>query len=165
MVAYIGLGSNQDHPQEQVRRAICELDALPESRVAACSSLYWSRPLGPQNQAPYINAVAVLQTALRAESLLRGLQKIESAHGRVRGAQRWGPRTLDLDLLLYDALTQQTEFLTLPHPGLPEREFVLYPLLEVAGGDLQIPKLGPLQRLLAHCPRRGLKRLESDAQD
>jgi 2-amino-4-hydroxy-6-hydroxymethyldihydropteridine diphosphokinase len=93
------------------------------------------------------------------------LQTIEAEHGRVRGTQRWGPRTLDLDLLLYDELELQSERLTLPHPAIPQREFVLYPLLEVAGGNLRIPRLGALQRLVAGCPRRGLERLEGNAPD
>ena len=163
-VAYIGLGSNLDHPEDQVRQAFLELAALPGSHIVACSGLYRSRPLGPQDQPPYINAVAVLETVLSPQRLLAALQGIESAHGRVRTEQRWGPRPLDLDLLLYGALECHTERLTVPHPGLPQRDFVLYPLLEVAGGDLRIPRLGSLQSLVAQCPSRGLERLQDDVQ-
>jgi len=152
-------------PENQVRGAFQALDALPESRVVARSSLYRSRPLGPQDQPQYINAVVAVETILGPQRLLAGLQAIEAAHGRVRGGQRWGPRTLDLDLLLYGELELQTERLILPHPALPQRDFVLYPLLEVAGGNLQIPSLGALRRLLANCPRRGLERLKGNAQD
>jgi len=156
--AYIGLGSNLDDPAAQVRRALDALVRLPDSRLHSHSSLYHSAPLGPADQPDYVNAVAALDTDLDAHALLHALQAIETAQGRVRGDQRWGPRTLDLDLLLYgDAVIDDAE-LTVPHPGLPVRAFVLYPLMEIVPG-LTVPGRGSLQELVARCPRDGLARL------
>ncbi len=156
--AYIGLGSNLDHPATHVRQALEDLSALPDSHLAAASALYASAPMGPADQPDYVNAVAALDTGLDAHALLRALQGIEAAHGRVRGPQRWGPRTLDLDLLLFGDAVIDDEDLSVPHPGLPERDFVLYPLSEIAP-DLIVPGQGSLGELLARCPRDGLKRL------
>lgn len=147
--AYIGLGSNLHDPRAQVERAFSELSALPSSRLSARSSLYRARPLGPSDQPDYVNAVAELRTLLAPVDLLRGLQQIEVAHGRVRGPERWGPRTLDLDLLLYGQRTIQLPELTVPHAGLAQRAFVLLPLLELAGPALQIPGRGRLGDLAA----------------
>lgn len=130
--AYIGLGSNLDTPVAQLRRALGELDALPASRLVAHSSLYSNPPMGPADQPAYVNAVAALRTSLAPLALLDALQALEQAHGRVRGPQRWGPRTLDLDLLLFDDLVRACPRLTLPHPGLAERAFVVLPLMEIA---------------------------------
>lgn len=160
--AFIGLGSNLDDPLRQVRTALAELAELPSSRVSAVSSLYRSVPLQgpgvPQDQPDYINAVARLESALTAEALLDALQAIEARHGRVRGSAHWGPRTLDLDILLYGDLRIDTPRLRVPHPGLAERNFVLQPLAEIAP-DLDIPGQGPLRELLARCPRTELERL------
>jgi len=157
--AFIGLGSNLNDPERQLRRACRELESLPHSRGRGCSSLYRSRPLGPQNQPDFVNAVVELSTALAPQQLLRQLQRIESSHGRVRSGERWGPRPLDLDLLLFGERIIRTPSLTVPHPGLTERAFVLYPLLEVAGPALQIPGRGPLGPLVAACDRGGLRKL------
>lgn len=148
--AYIGLGSNLENPQAQVTQAIGTLAALPGSRCLAVSSLYRSPPMGPQGQADYVNAVMSLQTALSALDLLDCLQSIEQQQGRVRGAERWGPRTLDLDLLLYGEQSFDLPRLKIPHPGLHERSFVLYPLYEIAP-TLVIPGHGALKTLLQHC--------------
>lgn len=164
VVAYVALGSNLQGPETQVSRALVELDGLPQSRCLGHSSLYRSAPLvtdtdEPQVQPDYINAVAALETGLTPNSLLQALQELENRHGRVRG-RRWGPRTLDLDLLLYGQMTIESEALTIPHPGLYERNFVLYPLAEVAaalGEQVDVPGRGPLQELLRHCPRNGLE--------
>lgn len=153
---YIALGANLDDPPGQVRRALAELAALPGLRALHVSPLYRSAPLGPPDQPPYINAVAGADTELAPLALLDALQAVEQAHGRVRG-ERWGPRTLDLDLLLYDALQLRSARLTLPHPGLHERAFVLYPLRDIAP-DLDVPGHGPLSALLARCPPTGLER-------
>ncbi len=158
--AYIGLGSNLDDPLRQVRSALAELAALPESALVARSSLYRSAPMGPPEQPDYVNAVAVLDTRLEPLPLLEALQSLEAAHGRVRGPQRWGPRSLDLDLLLYGTQRLHDPRLSVPHPGLPERNFVLYPLSEVAP-DLQVPGYGPLRDLLARCSAAGLRRLDA----
>jgi 2-amino-4-hydroxy-6-hydroxymethyldihydropteridine diphosphokinase len=157
--AYVGLGSNLGDPVAQLRGALAALGAMPGSRVVARSALYRNPPMGPQNQPEYVNAVAALLTTLTAGGLLRALQQIESDCGRVRGGQRWGPRTLDLDLLLYGDLQLASDELTLPHPGLASRPFVLVPLSEVAPA-LRLPR-GPLiASLVAAAGDGGLRRLE-----
>lgn len=156
---FIGIGSNLDSPIEQVTRAIDELGRVVASRLIARSSLYASSPMGPSEQPDYINAVAQLRTGLAPLPLLDELLAIEGAHGRVRGTERWGPRTLDLDLLLYGDWRIDSERLTVPHPGLHEREFVLYPLQELMG-DIDVPGRGRLRTLVRCCPRGELKRLE-----
>lgn len=131
---YIGLGSNLAGPVEQVRAALGALAAVPESRLAGHSALYRSPPMGPPGQPDYVNAVAALDTDLGPEALLDALQAIETDQGRRRDGERWGPRTLDLDLLLYGDRTLTTPRLTLPHPGVAERAFVLVPLCELEPG-------------------------------
>ena len=158
VMAWVGLGSNLEQPREQVRRALVELTSLPDTLLIATSSLYRSAPMGPQDQPAYINAVARLETRLSAEALLDALQAIESAHGRVRNGEHWGPRTLDLDILLYGSECIATARLTVPHPGIAERNFVLYPLTEI-DPDLEIPGLEPLHVLLGRCPTEGLERV------
>jgi 2-amino-4-hydroxy-6-hydroxymethyldihydropteridine diphosphokinase len=157
--AYLGLGSNLDHPLRQLRQALRELDGLARVRLVRVSSLYRSTPMGPAGQPDYLNAVAALDTSLDAEALLVLLQGIEEFHHRVRG-ERWGPRTLDLDLLLYGNEGIETEHLRVPHAGLHERNFVLYPLAEIAPPDLEVPGLGSLKELLARTPDTGLLRLD-----
>ena len=157
--AYIGLGSNLEQPAEQVRRGLRALAKIPGCRLRTHSRSYLSRPLGPQDQPAYVNAVAELCTGLAPLELLDRLQALELAQGRTRG-QRWGPRTLDLDLLLYGDLRIESPRLQVPHPGLSEREFVLYPLMEIAGPDLTVPGLGRLGELVARCPRNGLEPLD-----
>ena len=149
--AFIGLGSNLQQPRQQVLDALDELDCIPESWLECHSSLYSSAPMGPQDQPDYINAVAALRTALPALELLDALQAIEQAHARVR-YQRWGPRTLDLDLLLYGQDIMKTPRLTLPHPGIAERAFVLLPLVECRP-EIRIPGLGSAAQLLQQCPK------------
>lgn len=160
VTAYIGLGSNLGDPPSRIRGALADLAGLPQTRLLQTSSLYRSLPLGPPDQPDYVNAVAALDTALAPEALLDALQALEAQHGRARDGQRWGPRTLDLDLLLYGDRQLTTPRLTMPHPGLPQRAFVLYPLAEIAP-DLQVPGLGSVQALLAHCPRAGLELMET----
>lgn len=150
VTAYVGIGSNQEQPIRQVRSAMAELAALPGSSLRATSRLYRSAPLGPASQPDYINAAVALDTALPAEKLLAELQAVERRHGRVRAAVRWGPRSLDLDLLLYGDATLNTADLTVPHPGVSERLFVLYPLADIAP-DLDVPGHGPVATLLARC--------------
>lgn len=130
-LAWIGLGSNLDVPSAHVERALDELDGLPLTRRRDASSLYATRPVGPADQPDFINAVARLETRLSPLALLDQLQALEQRHGRVRG-QRWGPRTLDLDLLLFDEQHLVTPRLTLPHPEMTRRAFVLVPLAEIA---------------------------------
>ncbi len=143
--AYIGLGSNPDQPVSQLRRALKELDDVHHSRLAATSGLYRSAPMGPAGQPDYVNAVALLETRLAPLALLDALQAIEQRHGRLR-RQRWGPRTLDLDLLLYGDAVIASSRLTVPHPGLHERSFVLTPLAEIAP-KLRVPGHGSVAAL------------------
>jgi len=159
VTAYIGLGSNLDDPKHHIRGAMEALARLPNTTLIRPSSLYRSAPMGPQDQPEYVNAVAALQTSLSPWELMAALQAIERQHGRVRGAVKWGPRTLDLDLLLYGDMKIHETALTVPHPGLPERPFVLYPLAEIAPG-LEIPGKGSLEALLQSCPLHGLARLD-----
>ncbi len=129
--AFIGLGANLDDPRDQVQRALGELARLPQSTLVARSSLWHSAPVGYANQPAFVNAVARLETGLSADALLDELQKVESAHGRARSFAN-APRTLDLDLLLYGEEVRASPRLTLPHPRMHERAFVLNPLLEIA---------------------------------
>lgn len=158
--AYVGLGSNLDDPVRQVRNALAELARLPRTHLVASSSLYRSPPMGPPDQPDFVNAVAGLLTTLSPEELLHATQAIEDAHGRRRGAPRWGPRTLDLDLLLYGELRRTDAALTLPHAGLAERPFVLIPLLELAPG-LRLPGGPPIARLAAAAGDGGVARLDA----
>ncbi|MDX9873673.1 MAG: 2-amino-4-hydroxy-6-hydroxymethyldihydropteridine diphosphokinase [Spongiibacteraceae bacterium] len=135
--AFIGLGSNLQQPAEQLRRALAALRTLPGTQLGAISSFYGNPAIGPGEQPDYVNAVAELHTTLEPMALLRRLQAIELAHGRVR-TERWGARTLDLDLLLYDQQVIDEPDLTVPHPRLTERDFVLVPLAEIAP-DLRLP--------------------------
>ena len=155
---FIALGSNQADPVAQVTRAFDELQRLPQSRLLGRSSLYRSAPLGPQDQPPFINAVALLDTLLTPDALLDALQEIEQRAGRVRKAERWGPRILDLDLLLYANRIIDTPRLQVPHYHMHARSFVLYPLAELAP-DLTMPDGTPLSNLLDACPAAGLQRL------
>jgi len=145
--AYIGLGSNLDQPVRQLRAALHELQNLPETRLIRHSSLYESSPLGPPDQPDYVNAVAMLATSLDAQSLLDQLQAVEQRHGRERG-EHWGPRTLDLDLLLFGEDRINSPRLQVPHPQMLRRAFVLVPLFELAP-DLVLPGLGPLADAMA----------------
>jgi len=145
--AYVGLGSNLNSPIQQVKQALSTLKAVPNTKLISHSSLYQSAPMGPQDQPNYINAAAALDTTLDADTLLTALQSIESQQGRVRDGHRWGPRTLDMDLLLYGEVQQKSIRLTLPHPALHLRGFVLVPLNEIAP-SLIVPGLGKLQKIM-----------------
>ncbi len=160
---YIGLGSNLEQPMQQLRAALAALEELPHTRFDAVSSFYASDPLGPPDQPRYVNAVAALDTALLPLELLDALQRIEQQQGRVRKAQRWGPRTLDLDILLFGDRQLNDERLTVPHYHMHARPFVLYPLAEIAPG-LHLPDGRPLSTLLDQCPFQGLERLAAAPQ-
>ena len=159
VTAYIGLGSNLSKPVEQIRSARSACAALPGVQELAFSSLYASPPMGPKDQPDYVNAVMAVSTDLSALSLLHGLQRIEHEHGRDRSGGRWVARTLDLDLLLFGEQSMNTQELTIPHPGLGVRAFVLYPLFEIAP-DLMVPTLGHIADLVQKCPLNGLKRID-----
>ncbi|QSR36599.1 2-amino-4-hydroxy-6-hydroxymethyldihydropteridine diphosphokinase [Marinobacterium iners] len=155
--AWIGLGSNLEDPLAQVSTALQELRLLPDTTLAARSSLYRSDPVGPPGQPDYINAVAALDTRLEPEALLDALQAIEQMHQRVRKIH-WGPRTLDLDLLLYGDQVISTPRLTVPHAYMTERNFVLWPLAELEP-ELILPDGRPLNTLLQHCPLGTLEKI------
>ncbi len=155
---YIGLGSNLAAPVKQIEAARLAIAQLERVNEVAFSSLYGSPPMGPQDQPDYINAVMAIRTVLSALDLLRRLQVIENQQGRIRN-ERWGARTLDLDILLYGEQQIHSAELIVPHVGIAERAFVLYPLQEIAGDHLLIPGKGLLKDLLACCPLAGLQRL------
>lgn len=158
LLAYIGIGSNLANPVAQVQEAIAELEVIPDSILIARSSLYSSKPMGPSAQPDYVNAVVALDTVLSPQALLQILQTIERRQGRERTAEKWGPRTIDLDLLLYGGKVIKTGGLTVPHPGLHERDFVLVPLEEIAG-DINIPGRGTLKAFLLRCENHSPRRL------
>lgn len=157
--AYIGLGSNLDGPEARVGRAMEALAALPLCRLVARSSLWRTPPVGPVAQPPFINAVAGLLTQLPPMDLLQQLLGIERAAGRQR-EQRWGPRTLDLDLLVHGTAQLDVPGLHLPHPEMHRRAFVLYPLAELAP-DLWVPGRGRVAALRAGTDATGLERLDT----
>ncbi len=146
-LAYIAIGSNLASPLEQVNAAVQALGEIPQSRIVAVSSFYRTPPLGPQDQPDYLNAAVVLDTALNAETLLDNTQRIELQRGRVRKAERWGPRTLDLDIMLFGDEVINTERLTVPHYDMKNRGFMLWPLFEVAP-NLIFPDDIPLKSIL-----------------
>jgi 2-amino-4-hydroxy-6-hydroxymethyldihydropteridine diphosphokinase len=154
---YIGVGSNLDQPVQQVLDAKQALQQLPETDLIKFSTLYVSSPMGPQDQPNYVNAVAMLQTTLSAHQLLEHLQAIETQQGRVR-KHHWGARTLDLDILLYGDQQINTADLVIPHAGITQRAFVLYPLQEIAS-KLDIPGHGKLAGLLNACSANGIRKL------
>ena len=142
----VGLGSNLDGPARQIGTAFDMLEAIVQTRVVARSALYRSSPLGGIEQPDFVNAAALLETALGVREFLEQLQEIERARGRERGEIHWGPRVLDLDLLAYGGLSIDEPGLTVPHPGIAVRNFVLLPLREIAP-DFEIPGLGRVREL------------------
>lgn len=156
--AYVGVGSNLDEPRAQVLSACERLRQLPGCRAVLASGLYQSRPFGPIAQPDFVNAVAGLLTQLNAARLLEELRAIERAMGRPAQHPRWGPRVIDLDLLCFGRERRTEPTLTLPHPGIVERNFVLYPLAEIAP-DLDLPGLGRVAELKERVTAEGLTRL------
>jgi 2-amino-4-hydroxy-6-hydroxymethyldihydropteridine diphosphokinase len=142
-----------------VEQALREIAALPAVSLLAASPLYRSRPMGPQDQPDFINAAACLETVRPPMRLLAELQRLEAAHGRQRHGERWGPRPLDLDLLIFGLARINTSNLTVPHPGLAVRNFVLYPLADIAPRDLRVPGYGRLDALLARVDGDDLEKL------
>ncbi len=147
-VAYIAIGSNLASPLEQVNAALKALGDIPESHILTVSSLYRTPPLGPQDQPDYLNAAVALETSLAPEELLNHTQRIELQQGRVRKAERWGPRTLDLDIMLFGNEVINTERLTVPHYDMKNRGFMLWPLFEIAP-ELVFPD-GEMLRQILH---------------
>ena len=159
---FIGLGANLNDPQQQIIDALNCIKLIPRSSLIQYSSLYGSKPLGPTEQPQYVNAVALIETTLPPVKFLKALQAIEIQQGRVRKAQRWGARTLDLDIILFGQLAIETEQLTVPHYHFHQREFVLYPLAEIKP-KLVLPDGQPLTLLLEKTPRNGLTLLRDSA--
>lgn len=158
-LAYIGIGSNLDEPRRHVEDACRQLAELPLTRRQGVSALYRSRPMGPPGQPDYINAVVVLETALEPDTLLTELKALERRHGRREGGAHWGPRPLDLDILVYGDLRRSDAELTIPHAGLAQRNFVISPLHDVAP-NLDIPGLGRVTELFEQCSMEGIECLE-----
>lgn len=151
-VVYIAIGSNLASPLEQVNAAVKAIGEIPQSRLLMVSSFYRTPPLGPQDQPDYLNAAVALETTLAPEALLDHTQRIELQQGRVRKAERWGPRTLDLDIMLFGDQVIHTERLTVPHYDMKNRSFMLWPLFEIAP-ELRFPGSTPLSDYLAqHYP-------------
>jgi 2-amino-4-hydroxy-6-hydroxymethyldihydropteridine diphosphokinase len=155
-LVYVGLGSNLSDPQKQIELAVASLAKIQNTTLDGVSSLYFSRPMGPQDQPDYMNAVASLRTDLNPLDLLNELQAIENNAGRVRKDNRWGARILDLDMLLFDNETINHERLTVPHYGLELREFVLLPLAELSP-KLTLPNGKPVLALSQAIATNGLK--------
>ena len=158
ITAYIGLGSNQGGPRAQIDQAFAEIDGLPATRLAARSPLYRSAAVDAPGQPDFVNAVAAVETELSAAQLLAALQAIESRHGRER-PQRNAPRTLDLDMLLFGETACASPELTLPHPRMHERAFVLRPLLDL-DPRAEIPGRGAARALLRVCTAQAIERIE-----
>jgi 2-amino-4-hydroxy-6-hydroxymethyldihydropteridine diphosphokinase len=156
--AYVALGSNLDDPRSQVERAFAALGQLPRTHCVLRSSLYRSPPFGPVEQPGFVNAVAGLLTELDPQALLAGLQELEVRLGRARPVVRWGPRRIDLDLLVHGVTRIATPGLEVPHPGIAARAFVLVPLAEIAP-DLELPGLGRVRALLERVDVGSVERL------
>ncbi len=157
ITCYIGLGSNLNNPTQQIKTALLEITKIPKTKLIKSSSLYSSKPLEPYSDQPsYINAVAELETALSAKQLLESLHDIEAIHGRDRKT-RWEPRVLDLDLLLYGDHSIDEPNIKVPHPEMHKRDFVLYPLHEIAP-HISLPSGASLIYLLANCLDNGLQK-------
>lgn len=144
--AYVGIGSNLDSPEEQVLQAIAALGTLPDTVVTSVSASYRSEPMGPVRQADFVNAVAAMLTLLSPHKMLAALRTIEDAQGRQRDGEYWGPRTIDLDLLVFGKQEIDDDTLTVPHPGISARNFVLLPLCELAP-HLIVPGVGTVAAL------------------
>lgn len=153
--AYLGLGSNLDEPALQVQNALARIAQLPQTHLIARSSFYISKPLGPQQQPDFVNAVAGILTMLSPRQLLSQLKQLETTLGRSQPVMRWGPRRIDLDLLVYADVQLCESDLVIPHPGVPQRNFVLYPLCDIAP-ELMIPGLGRARDLASRVGTAGL---------
>ena len=145
-IAYIGLGSNLEQPYLQIKNAIAALDCLGGTKVLADSGYFKSRPMGPENQPDYVNAVVCIETELSADELLVQCQQIEQQQGRIK-TRHWGERTIDLDILMLGQQQIQSDTLTLPHPGISQRDFVYMPLLKMQP-DISIPGKGVLNSIV-----------------
>ena len=156
--AYVALGSNLSGPRRRVEVGFDALAGLADSRLVLRSSFWRSAPMGPQDQPAFVNAVAGLLTRSEPRAFLESLQALEHRLGKTEPAVRWGPRVIDLDLLVFGELKLDEQGLTLPHPGLHQRNFVLYPLSEIAA-ELWVPGLARVRRLCERVSGAGIERL------
>ena len=156
--AYIGLGSNIEAPETQIVNALANIQSQEQISIQKCSHLYASAPMGPKNQPDYVNAVCKITTSLTPIELLDVLQNIELQHDRKRVGERWGPRTLDLDILLFNNLTMDNDRLTLPHYGMAQREFVMVPLFEIEP-DMIMNNGRSIASWVSQCSFANLKRM------
>ena len=154
-LCFIGLGANLNNPVQQVETALQELAKIPDSTFVSHSKIYISKPMGPADQPDYVNAVALIDTQLSAHDVFKHTCDIEQNHGRTRNGEHWGPRTLDLDILLYNSDVINDEQLTVPHYGMKEREFVIYPLLDI-DPQLVLPCGTQLKSLTENIPLNGM---------
>jgi 2-amino-4-hydroxy-6-hydroxymethyldihydropteridine diphosphokinase len=157
--AYVGLGSNLGDSRSVLRRAIEAIGSFSDTRIVLTSPHYRTVPFGPVEQGAFINAVAGVMTRRSPLEFLQALRSLERQLGRAETRVRWGPREIDLDLLVHGQETLATPELTLPHVGIPERDFVLYPLRDIAP-QLHIPGMGRVAELAARVADRGIERLD-----
>ena len=157
---YIGLGSNIEQPYLQIKNALSALDNLPETKVLSNSGYFKSKPMGPEDQPDYVNAVVELQTTMHAAELLAHCQTIERQQGRIK-KRHWGERTIDLDILLYAGDNIESDDLTVPHPGICQRDFVYLPLLKL-NPEIEIPGKGLLRDMVQSAGTQTLKNLNTD---
>ena len=156
-IAFLGLGSNLDGPLNQLINAVQAIETIPSTSLIQTSSFYKNRPVGPQDQPDFLNAVASIDTGLSPDVLLDYLQDIEMQQGRKRNIH-WGARTLDLDILLFGSEVINSTRLVIPHPEMYKRAFVLQPLYEIAP-DLVIPGQGPLKNLVRDINTDGMQKI------
>ena len=160
---FVAIGSNLGDREAHISQACTDIEALAGCSNLRCSSVYETDPMGPQNQPDYLNAVCGFNCECSAEQLFLQLQAIEQAHGRTQAKERWSARPLDLDILMFGVQQIQSTNLTIPHVGIAERSFVLWPLVEL-DADMDIPGHGPVQALLAHCERFGIRKFDGTAE-
>jgi len=156
--AYVGIGSNLGDSRDRVARAFVGLGSLPQTRLVARSAIYSTTAFGPVEQGDFVNAAAGLLTRLPLDAFFDALRALEASLGRTPPRERWGPREIDLDLLVFGRAVRADERLTLPHPGIAERDFVLFPLRDLAP-DLEVPGVGVVRDLVAAVQDRGMRRL------
>lgn len=144
---YLGIGSNKNHPYFRINTVLKQINRIKSTNIVKKSSLYVTKPLGPQAQPNFINSVIEIRTSLEPIDLLDELQNLERLHNRKK-TKRWGPRSMDIDILIYNNLIMNTDKLVIPHPGLEYRDFVLIPLYEITSYRYEIPKYGKITTLI-----------------
>jgi len=148
---YLGIGSNKNHPYFRINTVLKQINRIKSTNIVKKSSLYVTKPLGPQAQPNFINCVIEIRTNLEPLALLYELQNLERVHNRKK-TKRWGPRSMDIDILIYNNLIMNTDKLIIPHPGLEYRDFVLIPLYEITTYGYKIPKYGKIISLIMNLP-------------